>query len=494
MNEKDIENRDYADHHADDDADLNRLEDQFDIGKADEDETSQPNKTKWIIATVIVGLLVLGGLAWFMTRKPADQDKVEKKVESEHTENETGKEVKLDPESVESAGITIETVTQRPAISRLYVTGAVELNPEKTEMASPLVGGRIEKVFAGVGDYVNQGAILATVSSPELAELHGKMNEAKTRLTLAERNYARVQKAENRASIIQAKARLDEADATLKRTKKLIELGAGAGKDLIAAETAYTTAKSDYDFQSNIGLNKEIQEAFAEVQTAKVDYEHIQNQLRVLGVSEGSLTVDDHRTSTAIVAVRSPLSGVVTERKFNAGAGIAASTPIFAISNLSTVYVIANVPESNVNRLVVGSAAEIRSESIGTINGRVTYIDPRLDETSRTARVRLEVPNVNGKLRAGTFIEVGFYTGTNEATGQELMVPSSAIQRDGERNIVFIPKTNEAGAFEVREIEIGGEIDGYTSVKSGLALGDKVVTKGSFVLKTQLQKGELGEE
>src|SRR5690606_33989772 len=148
-----------------------------------------------------------------------------------------------------------------------------------TEMATPLVGGRIEQVYYGVGDYVNQGATLAVISSPQLAQLHGKMHEARTRYELAQRNLQRVQKSENRVAILQAKARLDEAEATLKRTRRLIELGAGAGKDLIAAETNYKTAKADYDFQSNISLNKEIQEAKAEVETSLVDLRHIQDEM-----------------------------------------------------------------------------------------------------------------------------------------------------------------------------------------------------------------------
>ncbi|HCA60141.1 MAG TPA: hypothetical protein DEP46_19425, partial [Blastocatellia bacterium] len=86
-----------------------------------------------------------------------------------------------------------------------------------------------------VDDYVNQGAILANISSPQLAELHGKLNEARNRLDIGRKNLERVQKTENRVSILQAKAKLDEADATLRRTKRLIELGAGAGKDLISA-------------------------------------------------------------------------------------------------------------------------------------------------------------------------------------------------------------------------------------------------------------------
>lgn len=494
-------------HHDKDEAELRRLEKQSE-GKSvveereytetDSSAASKPKKMfAWILTAAIIALIAIVGIAWVATKKSATTLTVEtgeKKDEAGHSENETGKEVKLDPDSLSSAGIAIEGATQRPAIAKLYVTGAVELNPEKTEMATPLVGGRIENVFYGVGDYVNQGAILATVSSPQLAEMHGKLNEAKTQLGLARTNLARVQKAENRVSILQSKARLDEAEATLRRTKRLIELGAGAGKDAIAAETNYKTAKADYDFQSNIGLNKEIQEAKAAVETARVDYEHTKNQLRTLGISEENLQRDDHTKDTSLVAVRAPLAGVITERKFNAGAGIDAATPLFAISNLSTVYVIANVPEASVHRLSIGSVAEIKSASLGTINGRIAYIDPRLDETSRTARVRLEVPNPNGRLRAGMFTEVGFQTGSEAGKGSEIVVNSEAIQRDGEKTIVFVPKETEPGAFEVREVEVGGDIEGYTVVKSGLEIGEKVVTKGSFTLKTQLQKGELGEE
>ena len=91
------------------------------------------------------------------------------------------------------------------------------------------------------------------------------------------------------------------------------------------------------------------------------------------------------------------------------------------------------------------------------------------------------------------FTEVGFYAGTSESTGQELVVKSEAIQREGDKTIVFIPKENEPGAFEIREIEIGGETEGYIAIKSGLELGESVVTNGSFTLKTQMAKGEMGE-
>ena len=464
------------------------------------------------------------------------------KEEPGHSENEEGREVKLDSESLTSAGIETEGVTQRPAISKLYVTGAVELSPEKTEMATPLVGGRIENVYYGVGDNVRQGAVLAIISSPQLAQMHGKMHEAKTRYELANRNLERALRAENRVGVLQAKSRLDEAEANLKRSKiqseslisqarirlndsesnlnrirKLVELGAGAGKDLIAAqnaykieqenlktamankevisaEAAYKNAQAEYAFQTNINLNKEIQEAKAEVETSRVDLHHIQDEMRSLGVVVNLNEPDDHDKDTSLVALRAPLSGVITERKFNSGAGVEAAMPIFSISNLSTVFVIANVPEASLSKLSVGSIAEIKSTVVGNINGRISYIDPRLDETTRTGRVRLEVPNGNGKLRAGMFTEVGFYAGTTESSGVELAVKSDAMHREGAKTIVFVPKEDEPGAFEVREIEIGGEFEGYTAVKKGLELGETVVTKGSFTLKTQMEKGELGDD
>ncbi len=467
--------------------------DEFDT-EIDENRASSSQKMfAWILTAVIVGIIAIVGLIWIVSKRSASTAENETSKTEESSKSEIGREVKLEPEALAAAGIVIESVTQRPAIAKLFVTGSVELNPEKTEMATPLVGGRIERVFYGVGDYVNQGAVLAMISSPQVAQLHGKMHEARTRYELSQRNLVRVQKAENRVAVIQAKAKLDMADSTLKRTKRLIELGAGAGKDLITAEMNYKTAKAEFDFQSNISLNKEIQEAEAEVETSFVDVTHIEDEMRALGVPYNRNQPDDHSKNTSLVALRSPLSGVVTERKFNAGAGVEATMPIFAISNLSTVYVIANVPEANVRRLSIGSIAEISSPSIGVIDARISYIAPALDETTRTALVRLEVPNSSGKLRAGMFTEVGFQTGTSSETGEELVVPTAAVQRTGDKAMVFIPKEGEAGVFEVREIEAGGEAEGYTRIVSGLRLGEKVATKGSFTLKTQLEKGSEEE-
>ena len=92
------------------------------------------------------------------------------------------------------------------------------------------------------------------------------------------------------------------------------------------------------------------------------------------------------------------------------------------------------------------------------------------------------------------FVEIGFMTGTSAATGEEIVVPSIAVQRIGEKTVVFVPEEGEAGSFKVRQVETGGEVGGYTRILEGLEVGEKVVTKGSFTLKTQMQKGELGDD
>ncbi|MBX3278819.1 MAG: efflux RND transporter periplasmic adaptor subunit [Acidobacteria bacterium] len=458
-----------------------------------------------LLALVVVLALLSSACGGGATKEATAQKPGEAQTEKSGVDKEKEgeeKEVKLSPEALAAAKLEFAVVEQRAAGGSLRVTGTVEANQEQTQQATPLVSGRIEQVNVKLGDRVSRGQALAVISSPQIAQMHGKLHEAETKLGLAERELERVLKAENRAAVLSAKARLDEAESSLKRTQKLIELGAGAGKDLVAAETAYRTAKADYDFQSNIVLNKEIQEARADVETARVDVAHIRDEMSSLGAPVGreehSEHGDDHQRNTSLIVLRAPVAGTVTERMVNPGAGIEAGKPLFTIANISTVWVIANVPEAMVNRLRLGVPAAIRGAALGADAraGRVTYIDPRLNEETRTAQVRLELANPGERLKTGMFVEVEFQTpdtGSTDAGRTELFVPEAAVQRLGEESLVFILDEKEPGHFKAREVELGGAIGGYHRVISGLQAGDRVVTQGSFTLKTQLMKGELGE-
>lgn len=453
-----------------------------------------------IIGAVLLGLVAaIALLIWLSGGRSGRQKGGTESAQNEAVKKEDANEIELSTEAIAGAKMEIADVAERPADAVMKVTGTIEANKEQLQQVTPLVGGRVERVYVALGDRVRAGTVLAVVASPQVAQLHGKLHEAETQLALAERNLTRVQKAENRVAVLQAQARLDEAEATLNRTRRLVEMKAGAGKDLIAAETAFRSAKAEYDFQSNISLSKELQEAQAEVTTKAADAAHIRDELRALGASipakdDGSERGED----TSLIELRSPAAGTVSERLANPGSGIEPGKPLFTISNLGTLWAVANVPEAQVSRLRVGAQAEVRSAALGeaALSGRVTYIDPQLDEGMRSARVRVDVTNPGDKLKVGMFAEIEFKTGAPQtgARPMELAVPVDAVQQIGDRTVVFVPKPGAPGHFLVRDVELADEIGGYRRVIRGLTAGERLVTKGSFTLKTRLLRNELKEE
>lgn len=345
--------------------------------------------------------------------------------------------VTLSAEAIKSSEIEIQAVDARPAGRVMRFTATVEANQQTTQQVTPLVSGRVDQVRVSLGDRVNAGSVLATILSPEVAEMHGKLLEAHARQNLAA--------------------------STLKRTRRLAELGASAGKDVAAAE--------------------------AEAQTAEAEVRHLQDSLRTVGaVSETT----GH--NIAAVALHSPISGIVTERMVNPGSGVEPGKPLLTIANLSTVWVIANVPESQVSLLQPGAVAEVRAGALGdtTARGTVSWIDPNLNQQTRTARVRVSLSNPNNLLKVGMFCEVAI-TATIEGGGtSQLMVDEGALQRIGDKTVVFVDKG--AGRFEMREINVGEKFDGHRLLLGGLSAGERIVVKGSFVLKSQLLKSQFAEE
>jgi membrane fusion protein, heavy metal efflux system len=406
-------------------------------------------------------------------------------------------EVVMSSKGVAAAKIGVVEVTEREIGGDLKATGSVEADPQRMQQVTPLVAGRVERVTVSIGDRVQAGRPLAIISSPQIAQMRARLYEQETRLAIAERNIQRVQQAENRVGVIQAKARLDEAEANVNRTRRLVELGAGAGKDLTAAETAYKSAKAEFDFQSNISLNREVQEANAEVEAARSNIVHAKDELRAFGAREAD--VDSGERDTSRIIFLAPSAGVVTERMVNPGSGVDAGKPMFTIADVSTLWIMANVPESQINRLHIGTSAQIHTAALGSraLSARVSYIDTQLNEETRTAHVRIEAPNPNELLKVGMFVEVSFQirddVGKN-AKNRELVVPSEAIQRIGERTIVFIPKQGGAGHYLVRDVEAGGESEGFTRILHGLTAGEMVVSDGGFTLKSHLLRGDLKEE
>lgn len=440
-----------------------------------------PQSRGWVLATIIIAVAVfLCLLLWFGLAQRAPKEAV---TPSEKTE--------ADPNIIElpkeGPAVKLVTAGSSAPISLFTVTGTVEPNQQQLQQITPLVSGRVQNIFVALGDYVKPGTLLVRIDSPQVAESHGKLHEAETRVQLATINLNRVQQAANRVSILKAKASLDEAESNLKRTKLLVSEGLTAGKDLVAAQSNYDRAKADYVFQQSIPLNKEITEAQAELKTAKTEAEHLRDALKALDAhlpqeSEGS----EHAIS--IIELKSPIAGTVIERFVNPGAGFDQGKPLLTIANTSILWVIANVPEKQMPQIRVGAPATI-TLGTRTVIGKVSYIDPRLNEDTRTSRVRIEINNQDQRIQVGSFAQIAFAKAQNTQTG--VFIPEAAIQTLNGNTVVFVH--DRSGSFHVRKVDVGPATGGFVPVENGLTAGEQVAGDGSFILKSKALKEQFGD-
>ena len=454
--------------------------------QAPEEIESPPNANKpqksafgWLVTAIIIGVAaLLCGALWFVlnSRTPKEAPEAEAKTDA----------IEIDQKA---AGIKLVTVTREAPIATFLVAGTVEPDQQQLQQITPLVGGRVQNIFVALGDAVKPGTLLVQIDSPQVAEMHGKLHEAETRLALAKINLNRVQQAANQVSVLKAKASLDEAESTLKRTKLLVSEGLTARKDLVAAQSEFERATAEYNFQKDITLNREVTQAKAEVQTAQTEAEHIRNGLRALDAHLSS-EKDPVEHDISKIELHSPIAGTIIERFVNPGSGFEQGKPLLTIANTNILWVIANVPETQMSAIHVGSSAKVKLGD-RLVPGSVSYVDPRLNEDTRTSRVRIEITNPGNKIQVGSFAQVEF---TTPATVQNSpFVPQSAVQTIDGKPAVFV-KDPQSGKFSRREIQIGTGTSGMIPVIAGLKVGEQIAADGSFVLKSTLLKEQFGEE
>ena len=187
----------------------------------------------------------------------------------------------------------------------------------------------------------------------------------------------------------------------------MVDEGISSQKDLIAAQANNERAQAEFNYQNNISLNRELAEASAELRTAETEAAHIREGLSALDAqvpkNEGS--IGEHNIS--VIQLKTSITGTVIERFVNPGAGVESGKPLMTITNTSVLWLIASVPEQQISKVKIGMPAQI---SIGNEHrtGRITYIDPRLNEDTRTARVRIELDNKDQSIKVGMFAQVTF--------------------------------------------------------------------------------------
>jgi len=167
---------------------------------------------------------------------------------------------------------------------------------------------------------------------------------------------------------------------------------------------------------------------------------------------------------------------------------IEANKELMRVTDLSVVWVIGQVYEKDLATVRVGSGANITSDAYPgqVFRGRVTYVDPKIDQATRTAQVRIEMANPRQMFKIGMYVNVAFGAlGNAEKTIS--VVPKAAVQMMGNQQIVFVA-TDKSNEFILRPVRIGTETNGFYPVLEGLSTGERVVTDGSFMLRAEWLK------
>jgi RND family efflux transporter MFP subunit len=164
---------------------------------------------------------------------------------------------------------------------------------------------------------------------------------------------------------------------------------------------------------------------------------------------------------------------------------------MFVITDFTTVWVVGDLYEKDLALVRLGAPATISIPAAPQtlLRGKVSYIDPRLEPATRTAKVRIEVPNANRALRLGMFVTVSFQSGSQRPV---TLVPRAAVQAVGERTVVYVPVDDAEGRFTERLVKLGPPVGEFFPVLEGLRSGERVVTEGSFFLRAEATRTRSG--
>ena len=442
-------------------------------------ERRSPSRTLVIVAAlaVLAILMLLALLLWPKRKAQVTVTETPPTVAAEHGDEHSQEgAIEVSDETAEMIGIKTEPAAKGEIEDTIATTGRVLVAPNAQAVVGAKTDGRAVRVLAEPGQRVGSGQVVAVIDSPQVAELRGQLQEARSKLRLAEQNRTRTARIENSAAVIQSKNRMDLAEATLKRKRRLAELGVAAGREVAEAETEYKNAKAEYDYQSNIQTTRAQQEAVNEVEQAQAAVVRITQSLAALGAGAGG--------QSGTVIITAPISGTVVDRHVSVGEAVNQGKELMTIMNLSSVIIEAQLPESQANRVRAGQRliARISGMSDRAFEGYVQSVGEMVDPQKRTVGVRARVVNFGTALKHEMAVEVRLVTGGRK---DALMVPASAIVEDEGIKTVYV---KEGTRYERRPVTIGNLTFQWAEILSGVEEGENVVVAGAYQLRN-MQKG-----
>ncbi len=364
-----------------------------------------------------------------------DEGKEKKEGHEGHDEHGEVKLVKMSAEVQKQSGVVVAQANKQRLAGVISATGKVEANADKIAHVSPRISGKVVTVKSSLGDSVAAGQVLVTLDSVELGEALSRYHQSKTKFALAQSNMDRI--------------------------KTLVDKKIAARKEILQAETDYKTAQTEMHTD--------------------------EERLSLYGVVLSDLKGDSHKKP--FLPVRSPISGIITEKHAIVGELSDPSKSLYTVADLSSVWVLVDIHEKDLAKVRRGQAATVIVGAFPDqkFRGRITYLADQVDEATRTVKARVEVANPGRKLKPEMFATVELAMASDAPP--VLAVPEEAVQElDGKKLIFVAEKETE---FEPRPVELGRASGGMVEVVSGLKEGERYAVKGAFTLKSELKKGEL---
>lgn len=348
-----------------------------------------------------------------------------------------------------------------------------------------------QQAFAKTGAF-SQPALQAAQKDLADAEAdleRGKQDQAvhEVQLERAERLYkqelisrteleqARLEVATDKIRQRNAERRIELAKATYERERKIAEQGLSNSREIQAADAEVRSANLEVQ-RARIRLAS----AYSGVVAAKKGVEAAKTGYSALAGSG--------RASGGLLVVTAPISGAVVDLEATIGQAVERTTELGEIENLTSVWVVAQVSDKQIALARVGGEAQVNVSAFPNrvFSGVIQSIGSRLDPKTRSMPVQVLVDNSHSQLRSGMSATVRLGVGSR---AQALVVPRSAIVEDGDVRKLFIAE--DGGKFEERTVTLGRTQGDFIEILEGVSIGDRVVSKGAFVLKSEKVKGEL---
>ncbi|HVH61017.1 MAG TPA: efflux RND transporter periplasmic adaptor subunit [Candidatus Sulfotelmatobacter sp.] len=312
---------------------------------------------------------------------------------------------------------------------RLRLAGNVSYNAFKTTPVFSPIGGPVHEILVAPGETVHAGQPLLTVNSPDYSAARSAYLKARDAFFLADKVYT--------------------------RSQDLYAHGAVAEADLQQAESSRSQAQADLQASADM--------------------------LRALGIKDPEAMIKNPPKTTLQIPLPAPVGGEIVERLVGPGQLLqAGATQVFTISDMSTVWVLVNVYQSDVGYVRVGDSVDITTDTYPQVfHGRISYVAPALDPNTRTLQARIVTGNPNKILKKDMYVTAMLQAGVIR---DALTVPDAAVLRDTE-NMPFVYAQSGANQFARRLVKIGDSQNGRTQITEGLKEGERVVSDGSLFLQ-----------